>query len=379
MEVNEDDFYIILPSNANPDTHPDNTPNKYIVSWENPISIQDSQQWRVALTEMTFNFSPKTVTESSGIEYVTREGDVWKQTVQLKSEPNQDPYIVFTKFSEGEYQYLENSVPQVKLIKHNFLEFTSNFPFSIKFFKPMDSIQCGFSTNYNESTTDSKPYKLVSQKPVRELEYVLKDGKYVLPDNLKGINVSIELTQISIPFQKISKTFFPEATRWDTVVELLQGMQKQFSHIFDEIKLHDGKIMLVKKKEVQSIQFLNGFNFVLGFTQTHLTNKTEIANMPPQLNRGINNMYVYASICSPIQVGHVRVPLLKSIFVDLNKNMIQDELRNIDIRYPMYIPINSSTINSIEINIRSDSGSLVPFSKGAVTSITLHFKRVKKL
>jgi len=32
-----DDFYMVLPSNASPDTHPNNTAGDFIVNWENPV------------------------------------------------------------------------------------------------------------------------------------------------------------------------------------------------------------------------------------------------------------------------------------------------------------------------------------------------------
>ena len=90
-------------------------------------------------------------------------------------------------------------------------------------------------------------------------------------------------------------------------------------------------------------------------------------------------MYIYASICRPIQVGSTRVHLLKSIWLDNKKHDGHanfGKVRNIATKTPMYIPISDSSINSIEINIRSDSGQLFPFVDGAITSLTLHFKKV---
>jgi hypothetical protein len=42
----------------------------------------------------------------------------------------------------------------------------------------------------------------------------------------------------------------------------------------------------------------------------------------------------------------------------------------------MYLPVSTSSINSVEINVRTDSGHFVPFSDSAITSITLHFKKI---
>jgi len=87
-------------------------------------------------------------------------------------------------------------------------------------------------------------------------------------------------------------------------------------------------------------------------------------------------MYVYSSICAPIQVGDTRAPLLKAIWLKSIKDLVREEVRSINIENAMYIPVSSSTINSVKINIRTDSGSFVPFSDSAITAITLHFKKL---
>jgi len=86
-------------------------------------------------------------------------------------------------------------------------------------------------------------------------------------------------------------------------------------------------------------------------------------------------MYIYASICAPIQVGNVRAPLLKTIWIKPSRRFALNEIKHLDFENPMYVPVSGSNFNSIEINIRLDSGELVPFNYGSVTSLTLHFKR----
>ena len=140
-----------------------------------------------------------------------------------------------------------------------------------------------------------------------------------------------------------------------------------------EFKFHDS---------VCDVTFLNGLNFILGFE--HVQYKTKkyrnippvLAEFPPQLNRAINNINIYASVCEPIRVGGALVPLLKSLWIDVNKRAYEiGEMYNVAIKNPMYLPISASVINNVEINIRTDSGQLIPFFPGAVTSLTLHFKR----
>jgi len=169
---------------------------------------------------------------------------------------------------------------------------------------------------------------------------------------------------------------------WEKPEEMVEALAKDFENIFENLKWDGERVVMRVKPNVNEVTFLNGLNIALGFQHIKYVYEVEgkrvdqLADFPPQLRRGISNMYIYASICSPIQVGGVRVPLLKSIWLDVNKrNYKVGEVHAIVIKNPMYIPIVSSSINSIEVNIRSDSGRLVPFIDGSVTSLTLQFKQ----
>ena len=165
---------------------------------------------------------------------------------------------------------------------------------------------------------------------------------------------------------------------------MINYLTKELLNIFKTLFIDKDKnrVIMQLKSNVKSVVFLHGFNFTLGFEETKFLNNSGIeyvAPHPPQTKFGVRCLYVYASICAPIQVGDVRVPLLRSIWLPNKKeNSDSLEIHNINLKHPMYLPINSVSINSIEINIRSDSGALVPFSKSSITSITLHFKKLQK-
>lgn len=88
-------------------------------------------------------------------------------------------------------------------------------------------------------------------------------------------------------------------------------------------------------------------------------------------------MFIYASICQPIYVGHTLVPLLKNVFVDAKDDIRElGHARNYIVYNPMYIPVASTSFNNIEINIRNDAGKIITFPIGAVSCLTLHFKKM---
>lgn len=368
-EVGEDDFYIVLPSNSNPETHPNNNASKYIVSWENPINFGNARDWRVALTEMTYNFSPKTVTDSYGISFSREKRDVWTRKLSFHANKGRGPTIKMdTVDPPANFESITKNLTRVTFSTQGHLVLISDFAFRLIFKTEEQAKKCGFHDKVNVSATPSayNYHTVVSDDPF----FKTKDESIYVDD--------IDFIQESVTYQESGAYYFPKPVYWDNVGALIAAVRKRFRGIFDDVRLSNDRIEIQVNPLVKSIRFIGGLNFILGFS--HVTHKNAIltGDFAPQLNRGLNNLYVYASICAPVQVGHSRVPLLRSIWINVSKNFHVDELRNVDIRHPMYMPINSASINNIEINIRTDSGALVPFSEGSVTSITLHFKRVKK-
>ena len=104
---------------------------------------------------------------------------------------------------------------------------------------------------------------------------------------------------------------------------------------------------------------------------------TIVSKDPPQLHRGVMNMYIYASICQPIYVGHTLVPLLKNVFIDSSDdNKRVGFARNSIVYNPMYIPVAFTWFNNTEINIRNDVDKIVTFPNGAISTLTIHFKKM---
>ena len=73
--INQDDFYVVLPSNACPDIHPSNKASDYTVSWQHPIILDDVKKWKVAMTEISFNHVESSINTYFGIRYVATQKD----------------------------------------------------------------------------------------------------------------------------------------------------------------------------------------------------------------------------------------------------------------------------------------------------------------
>lgn len=366
-----DNFYVILPSNSCPQTHPNNHASQYTVSWENPLDLEDTR-WKVALTEIVYYHAQMTTNDDFAVKYEQERRTKFRFKV-LMNIYNKTGDFAFTEkgvnFPAPQHGPADSfSMPRVTVdtTKNNHILLESDFEFKIFFNESAHHF--GFENGMYPSVwyDEHKKYLIYSTNPTRTLNL-----SYFLE------NIEIELTSHPYTVNDII-TLDGERYMKDPMAAML-WLNEVFKKIFS-ISLQDNKkVLLQLRPNTKKVQLCHGLNIMLGFsTQVfRSSNAMEFkADYEPQMKRGVNNMYIYANICQPIQVGDVRVPLLKNLWLDVQKREYNfGEVCSKIIRNPMYIPVASTSINSIEVNIRSDSGRLFPFIEGAVTSLTLHFKK----
>jgi len=383
----ETEHYIVLPSNACATTHPNNTASNYIVSWETPIELDDPSLWKVALTEITFNHTISTINPNYGLRYGLYEYDTLDFYIDLKK--NSYVYEREKTFS-NEARYPRQSNGSVWPPFHidymedsGKLRFSSVSPFEVTELSTKTKEALGIKNNiivtYEmlEDGLESR-WCFFSDDPVE-----LTDDGNLKVDRL--FNLDIYITYRSKQqYLRERQIFFRETQYFSTVDELIYYIMdgSNMYHIFETLNYTpiNHRCNLKLRPRIEYIRFLNGFNFVLGFANTKFVKNTDYkASYPPLLTLALRCMYVYASICNPIQVGDVRVPLLRSIWPNDRRSGGSSfslfETHNIIIKNPMYVGVSSAIINSIEINIRSDSGEFVSFPPNSITSITIHLKK----
>jgi len=88
------------------------------------------------------------------------------------------------------------------------------------------------------------------------------------------------------------------------------------------------------------------------------------------ITRGFYSLFVYCNICEPQVVGNVYAPLLRAVEISGKRG------EHIMKSYgePHYIQVCTKQIDSIEINIKDDTGEFVPFMFGKVVC-KLHFRQ----
>ena len=119
-------------------------------------------------------------------------------------------------------------------------------------------------------------------------------------------------------------------------------------------------------------KFIGPFKRILGLVHDWFSPKT-----PPEIIN-INNihiveaLYIYCDIIDYQFVGDTKSQLLRTVVVSNNYN----SLVSVNYENPHYVSLNQNQINSINIDIRSDTGDHVHFLEGKVI-IKLHFRPKK--
>lgn len=125
-----------------------------------------------------------------------------------------------------------------------------------------------------------------------------------------------------------------------------------------------------------TLVFTNGIENEFGFTKNELKSTDEQSEfisdfvLKDHLNN-VNGLYVYSDIVEYQFVGDVYAPLLQVVASNVAKDATY-----VDKIYdsPHYITVSRNNIDTIEINILTDLGEPISFTKGRVV-VKLHFRR----
>ena len=113
--------------------------------------------------------------------------------------------------------------------------------------------------------------------------------------------------------------------------------------------------------------FFGDVGYVLGFSPKEDISQTSTAEREADLDHGFHHLYIYYDIIQPQYVGDALVPLLRIVPVEgkdgkrVNKSFLR----------PQYVPVSRKQFESIEVNIKRDTGETVPFEFRRVL-LTLH-------
>ena len=109
---------------------------------------------------------------------------------------------------------------------------------------------------------------------------------------------------------------------------------------------------------------------MLGFSSNTRISSTSIAAREADLEQGFHDLYVYCDIIQVQFVGDALVPLLRIVPVE----GVDGQRISKSFERPHYLPVSRREFETIEVNIKRDTGESVPFELGKVL-LTLHFRQ----
>ena len=109
---------------------------------------------------------------------------------------------------------------------------------------------------------------------------------------------------------------------------------------------------------------------MLGFSSNTRISNTSIAEREADLEQGFHDLYVYCDIIQAQFVGDALVPLLRIVPVE----GVDGQRVSKSFERPHYLPVSRREFETIEVNIKRDTGESVLFELGKVL-LTLHFRQ----
>jgi len=121
------------------------------------------------------------------------------------------------------------------------------------------------------------------------------------------------------------------------------------------------------------VEFSPDLARLLGYDQgmRYMSRHTKVSKFPPTLRGRIHSVYVYCDLLQHVPVGDTKAPLLR--IVDTDEKSIGNIHRVFN---PLlYVPLQKKTFNTVDIDMRTDFGTIVPFLSGK-SFVVLEFRRV---
>lgn len=156
---------------------------------------------------------------------------------------------------------------------------------------------------------------------------------------------------------------------YETIPDLIKGMTLTSHKNKIEFNYHPiTKRVTIKTDKKSKVILHEGIAELLGFEPGQYAGfqQSPFVSDP---NTSFPVMYVYCDLVEPQIVGDVQAPLLKIVTVQGKDS----EIINVHYPRPFYLPVIRQHFQTIQVDIRLHSGSLVPFERGKVFAV-LHFR-----
>ncbi len=132
------------------------------------------------------------------------------------------------------------------------------------------------------------------------------------------------------------------------------------------------KIRIPDNTRNYRVSFPKLLQAILGFGDRSYY-RTEAAERSADINACVHSMFIYSNIVEPRIVGDAMVPLIRVLAVHGTHNeYVVDNFYHLQ-----YIPLRLRNFRTIEIDLRNNMGTPMPFHSGEAI-LTLHFRKITR-
>lgn len=159
------------------------------------------------------------------------------------------------------------------------------------------------------------------------------------------------------------------------IIELLNKHQALAEHILFSYDPITKKVEITPKDNVIKVELPQTLALQLGFDPKEKDFKNHKKSVrPANIQLGLPSyIYIYCNIVEPQLIGDTSAPLLQIVNID-NSEYVYGTSKHVHFHSPHYVPVMKNSFESIEIDLRDDTGNNIPFEFGT-SCVKLHFRK----
>jgi hypothetical protein len=352
---NENDFHLVLASNVAPKTFPNNKPNNFYTPLSKALVFEEGEPWSVALKEITYH--------NTLLSIVNESIEVWKIFSNVNDWNLLDTLVIDTNnLSSMQMTQKEEIIFNSKLLMATLREGSCTVCFDIELSTP-------FLNTFGEF------YVEIETPTVKGFGFDVTDLNF----NFTYLIEDRRLTTVNVYGKRSSHLLHsakPTSKNYGSPESLCKELNRvllstNVSFVIDEDNKHFRVASIPKNVK---LILKDGMNYVMGYKKNELKNIGDTAEFRADLKRGTTGMMIYCSLCKFTLVGDSQVPLLR--IAHIPHNIEHGAVINQIFNPPIYIPIAlGGIVNTIEVDLRTDSGEEFPLSHDGKVLLTLHFQK----
>ncbi len=385
-----DSFYIFFPSDGCMDIYPNNKPHHFTITLPSDLIFHNTD-WEVALTNISFVNSIKLFTNHESLELSIKDSTAFQANDEIAILPIGEQPIEFLHIQDVQKAflyyfpalnrfYIRKSItflhsmdialdiktatllgfvsPELSRVEEKLwiVDFYSSDHLTEEEKAAIRSVDTDWNLNPASQHIFMAPFPPLSttimNDPQNPIKLLLgkKDKRSGIIDMIPGYYSSIE-----------------------AIIQMINGEIKKKTANVPDVFYYDSNSakVYIRLPHRMKLLFYHSLNNILGFEKNSY-HSHQMASMLPILHGGVYSLYVYCNIIKEQRVGAEKYPLLRTLPLNLAK---RGQMVSYDFDDRRYCRIKSNMINTIEFEIRDDSGGIVHFGEGKAM-IILHFQQV---